>query len=613
MKHTFGQVLAVAILCLTGAPQIMRAQSKGELLDRWAVALGGRENLRNVQTIHLRGTLETGGMTGTFERWCTSRGEFRAALDLSGAIHQVTIFDSVQGWMEMNGAVQELSGGALKGIVSGAYEASNSFFFSGRMPGQVELTDAYTLRLEPDGGNPVTVYLDRQTSLPAHEESFGSFGTRVIRFSDWREYAGIQIARTIHQSNGDSKFDVVIRTEQVEINVPAPAWLFQKPGDIATRVQFTNAAKDVVIPVRVYAEHILVPVGVNGGETGWFFLDSGASVSMVSMAWAEKIALPFAGTMRGDGAAGSSSVGFAKNVLLNMPGLNVPVNTLGVMDFSTGVPMFGQQWDGLLGYDVLSRVVARVDYEHQQVTIYNPETFVAPATATRLPVTFMGTAPLVPARILLPGREPIDTKSLIDSGASGLTLSTPFTNSNRVMEAIPKRVVSSAYGAGGESTRFGGRIAGLQLGPHLLREPLAAFSPGATEGVLASPEMGALIGGEILQRFTVTFDYPHRQILIEPNGHFADPFPADASGLSLLARGDNFDRFESDGVEEGSPADIAGVRKGDVILAIGNTLASEFDLEKIQRLLERAGQKVALTIQRDGRVLKVSLKLKQRL
>jgi len=97
-------------------------------------------------------------------------------------------------------------------------------------------------------------------------------------------------------------------------------------------------------------------------------------------------------------------------------------------------------------------------------------------------VTFLGTAPLAPAKILLPARAPIEIMGFIDSGASGLTLSTPFTNSNRVMEAVPRPVSSSAYGFGGESTRFAGRIAGLQLGPYLLREPVAAFSSETTEG-----------------------------------------------------------------------------------------------------------------------------------
>jgi len=613
MKSTFLQVFTIALLCATALPETIRAQAKEEAaLDLWAKALGGRKSLQDVQTIHIKGTVETGGLKGTYERWSSSRGEFRAALDLSGAIHQVTIFDGRQGWIEMSGTVQELSGGVLKGVISGAYEASNSFLFSGRMPGRVELADEYVLRLQPEGGNAVTVYLDQQTGLPSREESAGPLGTRIVSFSDWREFSGIQIPGTIRQSNGDPKYEAVIRTEQVEINAPVPAGLFQKPGESALPVRFTTGAREAVIPVQIYAEHVLVPVRVNGGEPGWFFLDSGASASMVSKAWAEKIALASSGAMRGGGAAGSAGVAFSKSVVLNLPGIDIPVVTMGVMDFSAGLPMFGRRWEGLLGYDILSRVVVRVDYEHQKVTIYDPAAFVAPPGATRLPVTFSGTAALVPARILFPGRAPVDIEGFVDSGASGLTLSTPFTNANHVMEAVPKRVTSSAYGAGGESTRFAGRIAGLELGPHLLPEPVATFSTDTTEGLLASPEIGALIGGEILQRFTVTFDFPHHQIFIEPNSNFADPFLEDTSGLSLLAGGDGFHRFESDGVERGSPADIAGLRKGDVVLAIDDRPAIDLDLEQIHRILERPGR-VALTIERAGKVLKLNLNLTQRL
>jgi membrane-associated protease RseP (regulator of RpoE activity) len=610
MKCTFWQVLTIA-LCAS-VPQTTRAQTKEGALETWATALGGRKILQNVQTIHIRGSVETGGLKGTYERWSTSRGEFRTALDLAGAIRQVTVFDGQRGWIEMSGTVQELSGAVLKAVISGAYEASNSFLFAGRMPGRVELPEPYVIRLESEGGNPVTVYLDPQTGLPSREESGGPLGTRVVRFSDWREFSGIQVPGTIRQSNGGSKDDAVIRTEQVEINAPVPAGLFEKPGDSAPAVRFATEARQAEIPVQIYAEHVLLPVRVNGGEPGWFFLDSGASASMVSKAWAEKNALSSAGAVRGDGAAGSTGVAFAKSVVLNLPGVDVPVAAMGVMDFSLGLPMFGRRWEGLVGYDVLSRVVVRIDYEHQKVTMYDPEAFVAPDGATSLPVTFVGTLAMVPVRILLPGRAPIDVKGFIDSGASGLTLSTPFTNSNHVIEAVPKRVSSSAYGAGGESTRFAGHIAGLQLGPHLLREPVAAFSTDTTEGLLASPEIGALIGGEILQRFTVTLDYPHRRIFFEPNGRFADPFPADTSGLSLLARGDDFRLFESDSIEPGSPAHTAGLRKGDRILAIGDRPAREFDLEQIHRVLEKSG-KVTLTIERAGKILKLNLKLTQRL
>lgn len=100
----------------------------------------------------------------------------------------------------MSGTVKDLSGGSLKAVTSGAYEASNSFLFAGRMPGRVELPEQYVVRLESEGGNPVTVYLDPQTGPASREESAGPLGTRVVRFSDWRDFSGIQIPGTIHQS-----------------------------------------------------------------------------------------------------------------------------------------------------------------------------------------------------------------------------------------------------------------------------------------------------------------------------------------------------------------------------------------------------------------------------
>ena len=102
-------------------------------------------------------------------------------------------------------------------------------------------------------------------------------------------------------------------------------------------------------------------------------------------------------------------------------------------------------------------------------------------------------------------------------------LSTPFTTTNHALEVMPNTAASSIYGAGGESQRFEVRLTSLQLGPYQLRSPVAGFLLATKEGALASPDIGAIIGGEILERFTVTFDYPHHGILLEPNSHFGAP------------------------------------------------------------------------------------------
>jgi predicted aspartyl protease len=606
---------AAALLCV--ASFSIHAQTKEQVLDRWAAALGGRDNLEKIRTLHLKGSVETGGMKGTYERWATSRGEFRMALDLAGAIRQANIFDGRQGWViDTNGAVHELSGGNLRSAVSSAYESSDSFLFSGRLAGGAALAgpSPYVVRLEPEGGTPMTVYLDPKTFLPEREETAGPLGNnRTITISAWREVDGVKFPGRIVQSSGDPKFDIVVTTEQIEINTPLAADLFTKPAETTAPIHFVNGAHQTVIPIEVSARHVFVPVRVDGSETAWFFLDSGAGGTVVTRAWAEKIGLKFEGAMRAVGAAGSTSLALAKNVKLELAGVELPMASVTVLDTSAGLPPLGHPWEGLLGYDVLSRVVVRVDYEHKEITLYDPAAFVPGDHAAALPITFLGNWPLVSAKITLPGRPPIETKCFIDSGSGGLMLTTPFTNANHVLEAVTKTVSGSIYGAGGEARRFSGRISSLELGPYKLSGPVAGFSPNIKEGALASTDIGAMIGGEILERFTVTFDYPHHRLLLEPNSRFADAFRANQSGLSLIAKGPGFHTFESDYVEPGSPAELAGLRKGDLLSMLDGHPASELDLDKIDRLFQQNGRTLPLTIQRDGRTFEVQLELKERI
>jgi hypothetical protein len=68
-----------------------------------------------------------------------------------------------------------------------------------------------------------------------------------------------------------------------------------------------------------------------------------------------------------------------------------------------------------------------------------------------------------------------------------------------VLESLHNAIWASSLGAGGRVTReFIGRIDGLQLGPYLLRKPIATFSPDLKEGLLASSDIGALSGGATL-------------------------------------------------------------------------------------------------------------------
>jgi len=49
-----------------------------EVLRRWARALGGSERLRQIENIYVRGRVETGGLSGSFEEWRVAKGPAQA-------------------------------------------------------------------------------------------------------------------------------------------------------------------------------------------------------------------------------------------------------------------------------------------------------------------------------------------------------------------------------------------------------------------------------------------------------------------------------------------------------------------------------------------------------
>src|SRR5262249_47628238 len=185
------------------------------------------------------------------------------------------------------------------------------------------------------------------------------------------------------------------------------------------------------------------PVRSYGYTCTSILCDSGAGGSSIRKPWAEKMGLAFGGQLLTKGAAGSGEVAIAKGVRFDLPGLEVSADSVGIMDLSPVSAMLGHRLEGLLGYDVLSRVVVRVDYAHQKVAMYEPSSFVVPGSAAVVPLTFLSNWPMVSVKILLPGGESIATKAFIDSGASGLSLSTPFTNDHHIVNAVRKTISSS--------------------------------------------------------------------------------------------------------------------------------------------------------------------------
>jgi S1-C subfamily serine protease len=119
-----------------------------------------------------------------------------------------------------------------------------------------------------------------------------------------------------------------------------------------------------------------------------------------------------------------------------------------------------------------------------------------------------------------------------------------------------------------------------------------------------------LIGGEVLHRFTVIFDYNRQRIILEPNRHLRDESSVDASGADLRLAPES-KSFRVHSVRKGSPAAEAGLQEGDLITAIDRTPSTEFNLDQAQRMFARDGREYLLNVRRGSELLQIRIKLRK--
>jgi hypothetical protein len=363
--------------------------------------------------------------------------------------------------------------------------------------------------------------------------------------------------------------------------------------------------KSTVVPFESENNLILLPVSVNGSEPLWFDLDSGSGYCFINLSRAKPLALQFEGTVQAQGAgAGTADVEVIKGAVhFGIGDVKISVAPAGAMDLTSLEPVVGRPIDGTLGYDIFEGLDITIDYVSHQVTFTDPEEFHPSRRGQSLPLgletggtTPEDRVPLVHGRIAIAGSPPVDARFLVDSG-SGDAVDHPL-----IRKSTGKLVnTETGVGIGKELRGVEGRIEYLQLGPFELRGAVSACCGG-------SDLSSQLIGGQALNRFNVTFDYPHQRLILEPNRNYHLPFLADQSGINLRWDPAARELFVH-GLSENSPATDAGLQTGDVIVAIKGVPPSQLSLERVRRIFEANSGKYNLKVRRGTQTLAIRLLL----
>jgi hypothetical protein len=264
------------------------------------------------------------------------------------------------------------------------------------------------------------------------------------------------------------------------------------------------------------------------GRPAWFLLDSASQGVTVDLAFAREAGLALAGNLAARGGGSQAISGeLARDVTLELPGLTLREPAVAAIPLRQLSPAFGLSLDGILGSGLFRRVVVETDYRNRRMTLHEAGHAPAPRGATAIPVALDELSfAYVEARLALPGRPPVAGSFLVDSGADGsVLLYRPFVERHGLAAGQALRDVAGA-GSGGATALSVGRAERLDLGPFSIPRPLVTFSRDAA-GLNADARHAGLLGGEVLRRFAVVYDYPRRRLLLTPNAalHEIEPAP----------------------------------------------------------------------------------------
>ncbi len=385
---------------------------------------------------------------------------------------------------------------------------------------------------------------------------------------------------------------------------------------------FPEGVSRVEIPIEIHNNLVVVPVILNNQLPLKFIIDTGVRTAILTeKVYSDILNLSYSKkyTLSGPGGQKLVDAYITSNVTLDMPGVHGQGHSLLVLDedYLELKNSMGTEVHGILGYELFSRFVVKIDYESKKLTLMLPKVFKPKKNYDIIAVSIEDTKPFIHAKLQVNDTTTIDATFLVDSGAShGLFLE---TQSNPLIR-VPNKNIRAILGRGigGVITGKIGRMRSITIGKYQVTNLITNFPDDyAYSDTLRKNRYtfrNGSIGGDLLSRFTIIFDYPSGKIYLKKNSLFKKGFYFNLSGLTLRATGARLRDYEISDVRENTTAQKAGILRGDQLIAINGILVKEYELNYVNNFMNyKPGKKVRLEILRNGKKLRLEFVLESQI
>jgi hypothetical protein len=397
---------------------------------------------------------------------------------------------------------------------------------------------------------------------------------------------------------------------------------------------------------------IVFPVEINGAKLS-FLLDSGVSkpilFNIINVSDSIQINNTESIYLRGLGDGGYiEALKSKRNVFKIGNAVNINQDIFVIFDESINfTPRLGVPVHGIIGYDIFKDFVVEINYASKYLKLHKPKSYQYKKCrkCQTFDLELNQNKPYINAQVEIHSKQ-IPVKLLIDSGGSDAlwlfeddSLGIYPSNDKYFQDFLGKGLSGSVHGKRTKVNSF-------SINNFHLKEVNVAFPDSAAISFARKfKERNGSIAGELLKRFNIIFDYGNTKITLKRNKNFKSPFHYNMSGIVIeqdgvrvvkeldntIASGSygrNVEGTKTISVTESykfmlkpafkivelrkdSPAELAGLLIGDVILKINGKEAHHLKMQNINEMLRaNEGQIIKLKVDRDGKVLDFDFKLK---
>lgn len=396
---------------------------------------------------------------------------------------------------------------------------------------------------------------------------------------------------------------------------------------------------------------IVIPVNING-VTLSFLLDTGVSKPIIFnfLNVSDTLQIKNAETIYLKGLGGGESVEALKsknNVFKIGDAIKLNQDLYAVYNSNLNfAPRLGIPVHGIIGFDLFKDLIVEVNYSAGYLKLTAQEKFRYKdcKKCERLNLEFYNGKPYINAKVKINHKE-IPVKLLIDSGGSDAL----WLFEDHSLNIKPgDKFFNDFLGHGLNGSVYGKRskVESIAFKNFVLKNANVAY-PNIKSIFFAKQikDRNGSIAGNILKRFNIIFDYRRALITLTKNNKFNEKFSYNKSGIELAHDGmrilrelkksnikENSSNQSSNNniilenqykislkpayaiveLREGSPAEQAGLKIGDVLLSLNGKQTYQFTLHQvIQMFYDDDGKKIRLRVDRDGDALSFNFKLQK--